>query len=94
MSHPWKACVQTASRILLAIGLAGGVAPAALAHPDVRAEKAALEARVDAIRARLKAPGLDDEARAKAPRWLAQWFNWPNWGNWNNWNNWANWRNF
>ena len=71
-----------------ALGLLGPAAQAnATAEAAVQRERAALEARVEAVRAALHDP-------ADAPsRLVAQWNNWKNWSNWNNWKNWVNWLN-
>ena len=87
---------QRALAWIASIGLLGA---AAQAQAMVRLDRAALEARVDAVRAALHEaadPHADPHgnADAAAPGWLlAQWNNWSNWNNWNNWKNWGNWLN-
>lgn len=56
--------------------------------------RAALEARVEAVRTALRSAPAAPSEPAAAGRSLAQWMNWPNWGNWNNWPNWGNWGNW
>jgi hypothetical protein len=61
------------------------VAPAQAAVP---ADRAALQARVDAVRLALKEVAADDGAPAS---WtVAQATNWTNWPKWSKWSNWAN----
>ncbi|MBC8056809.1 MAG: hypothetical protein H7Y61_09545 [Rhizobiales bacterium] len=68
---------------LAALGLLGA---AAQANAIVRLERAALEARVEAMRA-----ALNEADPAEAPTGLvAQWNNFKNWNNWNNWKKWLN----
>lgn len=54
------------------------------AAPTLAAEREALQARVDAVRAALAESGaVDDEAQAQSPNWT----NWPKWTKWANWAN-------
>lgn len=81
------------SRQRRAIGAVRVIGTAALAAAapvlaNVPAERAALEARVDAVRKALKAVAADPSA---APSWtVAQATNWTNWPKWSKWSNWAN----
>ncbi|MBL8329103.1 MAG: hypothetical protein JNJ71_09650 [Rubrivivax sp.] len=86
---------SAARKLLVLIGLAGLAGTAAgpgqaVAASLVDTERAALEARVEMVRADLLA---SDSGDAQAPS-ADQWLNWPNWANWNNWNNWKNWNNW
>ena len=76
-------CLQKAFTSLAASGLMGA---AAQTDAAVAIERAALQARVEGMRALLH------EARpAEAPSALvAQWNNFKNWNNWNNWKKWLN----
>ena len=74
-AHPLKPAAAAA--------LALAVLPAA-ATPALQAEREALQARVDAVRAALAEPGaVDDEIQAQTPNWT----NWPKWTKWANWAN-------
>jgi hypothetical protein len=56
---------------------------------------AELHARVEAVRAQLRADGIDTgDDHVGDPHKLAQWFNFPNFPNFPNWRNWGNWPNF
>lgn len=51
-------------------------------------KRLALEQRANQIRHRMEALQRN-EASAKSPPMIAQWYNWPNWPNWpNGWRNW------
>jgi hypothetical protein len=84
--------------LLAGVGLASALGASAAAHAVTDATpRAALEARVMAVRAALQADAEDanPDARNAAPDTrVAQWLNWPNWNNWNNWPNWGNWGNW
>lgn len=54
----------------------------------VEAARSDLQARVEAVRARLF--GADTAPAGAAPTFLAQATNWTNWPKWSNWANWAN----
>ena len=74
-------------RALGAATLAAGAAMAP-AQAAVPAERAVLEARVDAVRQALKAVAANPSAE---PSWtVAQATNWTNWPKWSKWSNWAN----
>lgn len=68
---------------LAVVGLAGPAA--ALTAPP---ERAALQARIDAVRTALAATPAASSAAAGWP--LAQANNWTNWPKWSKWSNWAN----
>jgi hypothetical protein len=91
--------VKAVGLLLLAGGLIGSQAKAAIPTPSIPQRVAAvrgeLHKRMDA------APTLaGTEAASKLPYTLREvaswlnWVNWPNWNNWRNWNNWANWQNW
>jgi hypothetical protein len=94
LSHPRKAATRTLiGRLLAAIGAVSGVgaAPPADAVPAARA---ALEARVLAVRDRLERATAAEPGAGESPQLLAQWFKWNNWNNWNNWPKWGKWGNW
>jgi hypothetical protein len=91
-----KRARKAISSLLLAGGLFGGAAKAAIPAPS-------LSDRVTTVRAEIhkrvteaqEAGGA--EAVSKLPYAeleVASWSNWANWANWNNWNNWRNWSNW
>ncbi len=86
-TRPGSGMLKLLVAVLGAVGLLG---PAAEAKTSVALERAALEARVDAVRQILRVE--DEDGPAGSP--IAQWYNWGNWGNWNNWPNWGNWANW
>jgi hypothetical protein len=80
--------------ILLGLfGLAVGVSAPAATNPAA-SERAALEARVAAVREALQQAPQEAVGRHSDFDLIAQWPNWPNWGNWGNWPNWPNWGNW
>ena len=88
MSKPSRP--RHALRVATAATLAAGAAAACTgtAALSLPAERAALEARVEAVRQALKAASLAPDADAT---WtLAQATNWTNWPKWSKWSNWAN----
>jgi len=81
-SRPRRA-LGAATPLLLAAGVVA--APAGAAVP---ADRAALQARVDAVRQALGAVAAQADAK---PSWtVAQATNWTNWPKWSKWSNWAN----
>ena len=88
------------------IGLMGAAAAPAEADraAGLSPDRAALEARVQAVRAALAeatadpaddAPDTGTGADPRAqPKPKPPWLNWNNWNNWNNWPNWGNWGNW
>jgi hypothetical protein len=78
-----RRALGVATPALLAAGAL--VAPA---QATVPAERALLQARVDAVRQALKTAAADAGA---TPSWtVAQATNWTNWPKWSKWSNWAN----
>jgi hypothetical protein len=80
-------------KLLVWAGAAGVLGTSTLVHAHVEATRQALEARVAAVRAALRASADVDQPVDPCSR-VAQWMNWPNWNNWNNWPNWGNWGNW
>jgi len=61
------------------------------AQASVEAERQALQTRVAAVRAALRAAAPAPADAAAPPSWtLAQATNWTNWPKWSKWSNWAN----
>lgn len=81
-------------RFAALVGLASLLVPASALDSRGDAERLALEARVQAVRAQLDAAAADKIGEDVPPVPHAQWMNWPNWNNWNNWPNWGNWNNW
>ena len=74
---------------------AAAMASVPQAAESVAPSRAKLEARVEAVRARLDE--LDRQSGSTGAlnnppslSKVAQWYNWSNWGNWGNWRNWGN----
>ena len=81
-----RRALGVATPALLAAGAL--VAPA---QATVPAERAQLQARVDAVRHALKVAGAAAADAGTAPSWtVAQATNWTNWPKWSKWSNWAN----
>jgi hypothetical protein len=87
---------RTWRHALVWIGAVGLLGSASQANAIVRLERMALEARVQTLRAAMRASSdgvaSDDQAREQTEPW-ANWSNWNNWNNWPNWGNWGNWLN-
>ena len=87
----WASTIRFLGLLGVSLG-AAGLAQANFAPENPR--KAALERRVEAVRAALDAQRsgeTDDKSGAEGVGPVAQW---PNWANWPNWPNWPNWRNY
>jgi hypothetical protein len=96
-STPDRAGLGGLRRIVALLGALGWIQGATPAIAETNHARAALEARVMAVRAVINPPTSADPSQETLPgvAQKAQWSNWPNWGNWNNaWKNWPNWGNW
>jgi len=75
-------------RLIGLIGLIGlSAASHAATEPDAMTDRAALSARVAAVRAALNDVAATGEPAGSLDEQWMNWSNWPNWGKWGNWFN-------